>query len=54
MTSDEFEQLCGKSWEEEYKYFCIDRSKKRDQGKYCVFNQSKNTYTECIPETKPF
>ena len=54
MTYDEFKELCRESWEEDYIYLCIDRSKKRDQGRYCVCNESKNTYIECTPETKPF
>ena len=33
MSYDEFKQLCRKSWEDDYNYRCIDRSKKRDQGK---------------------
>ena len=41
MSYDEFKQLCRKSWEEDYNYLCIDRSKKRDQGKYCICNESK-------------
>ena len=45
MIYDEFRAICRKSWEENYNYLCIDRSKKRDQGKYCICNESKkNTY----------
>ena len=29
MSYDEFKQLCRNSWEEEYNYLCIDRSKKK-------------------------
>ena len=54
MHYDEFKELCRKSWEEEYNYLCIDRSKKRDQGRYCICNESKNTYSEATPQTKPF
>ena len=43
MNYDEFKELCGKSWEEDYKYLYIDRFKTRDQGKYCVCNESKKT-----------
>ena len=53
-SNDEFKELCRKSWEEDYNYLCIDRSKKRDQGRYCIFNKRKNTYIECTPETKAF
>ena len=54
MNYDEFKDLCRKSWEEDYNYLCIDRSKKRDQGRYCICNESKNTYLEATPQTKPF
>ena len=54
MSYEEFKELCRKSWEEDFNYLCIDRSKKKDQGRYCICNESKNTYIECIPQTKPF
>ena len=54
MTYDEFKDLCRKSWEEGYNYLYIDRSKKRNQGRYCVCNESKKTYIEATPQTKPF
>ena len=54
MSYDEFKELCRKSWEEDYNYLCIDRSKKRDWGRYFISNESKNTYIECTPETKLF
>ena len=45
MNYDEFKEFCRKSWEEDYNYLCIDRSKKRDQGRYCICNESKkNVY----------
>ena len=54
MTYDEFKELCRKSWDEVYNYLCFDRSKKRDQGRYCICNESKRTYIEATPQTKPF
>ena len=54
MNYDESEELCRKSWEDDYNYLCIDRSKKRDQGKYCICKESKRSYIEATPETKPF
>ena len=54
MSYDEFKELCRKSWEEGYNFLYIDRSKKRDQGRYCICNESKKTYIESSPETKPF
>ena len=54
MNYDEFKELCRKSWDEGYNYLYIDRSKKRDKGKYCICNESKITYLEATPQTKPF
>ena len=44
MNYDEFKELCRKSWEDDYNYLCIDRSKKRDQAKYCICNESKKKH----------
>ena len=54
MSYEEFKDLCRKSREEDYNYLCIDRSKKRNQGRYCNCNESKNTSIERTPETKAF
>ena len=54
MKYDEFKDLCRKSWEEDYNYLYIDRSKKRNQGRYCICNESKKAYIEATPATKPF
>ena len=54
LSYDELKELCRKSGEEYNIYLSIDGSKKREQGKYCICNESKNTYIECTPETKPF
>ena len=54
MSYDGIKQLCRQTWDEHYKYLGIDRSKKRDQGRYCICNESKNTYIEVTPETKTF
>ena len=50
---DEFKELCRKSWDEDYNYLGFDRSKKRDQGRYCIGNESKKSYIEATPQTKP-
>ena len=54
MKDDEFKEMCHKAWSERFNYLCIDVTKKRDNGKYRVFNESKTTYIDCIPETNPF
>ena len=37
MNYDEFKELCRKSWEEDYNYLCIDRSKKKEIKENIVF-----------------
>ena len=54
MKFDEFEKVCRRPWEKEYDYLCIHRSKKRGHGRYCICNESKNTYIECVRETEYF
>ena len=50
MSYDEFKELCRKSWQD-YNYLCIDISKKRDQGRYCICNESKkNAYRSNTPD----
>ena len=50
MSYDEFKELCRNLWKEDYGYLCFDTSKNGDQERYCICNESKNTYRECIPE----
>ena len=54
MKYDEFKEMCHKAWDEKYNYLCIDMAKNKNEGKYRIFNESKTTYIECIPETEPF
>ena len=54
MNYDEFKQMCHKAWDEKYNYLCIDMNKNKNDCKYCIFNESENTYNECIPETDAF
>ena len=54
MSCDDYKQVYTKSWEEDYSYLYIDRSKTRDQVRYCICNESKNTYVESTSETKAF
>ena len=54
MKYDEFKEMCQKARSERFNYLCIDTTKNRDSGKYRIFNESKTTYIDCIPETEPF
>ena len=54
MKHDEFKETCHKAWSERFNYLCIDMTKNKNDGKYRIFNGSKNTYIECICETQHF
>ena len=54
MKYDEFNEMCHKAWSERFNYLCIDLVKNKNEGKYRIFNESKNTYIECFCETEPF
>ena len=49
-----FKEMCQKAWSEKFNYLCIDMTKNKNEGKCRIFNESKNTYIECIPETEAF
>ena len=54
MKYDEFKEMCHKAWGEKLNYLCIDMTKIKNEGRYRIFNESKTTYIDCIPETEPF
>ena len=54
MNYDEFKLMCHKAWDERFNYLYIDMTKNKNEGKYRIFNESKTTYIDCIPETEPF
>ena len=54
MKDDEFKEMCQKYWSEKFHYLWIDVTKNKIEVKNRNFNESKNTYFECICETEPF
>ena len=54
MIYDEFKEMCRVAWSEKFNYLCIDMTKNKNDGKYCIFNESETTYIDCNPETEPF
>ena len=54
MNYDEFKLMCHKAWDEKYNYLCFDVTRNKNEGKYRIFNESKTTYIDCIPESEPF
>ena len=54
MIYDEFKEMCQVAWSEKFNYLCIDMTKNKNDRKYRIFNESKTTYIDRIPETEPF
>ena len=54
MIYDEFKEMCRVAGSEKFNYLCIDMTKNKNEDKYRIFNESKTTYIDCIPETEPF
>ena len=54
MRYDDFKDLCGKLWEEEYNYLCIDRSKNRERGRYFIRNESKKSIWNALQKRNLF
>ena len=44
VNYDEFKNLCGEAWKDDYNYLDFDRSKKKSEGKCCLRNE-KNPET---------
>ena len=51
MLYSEYKEMCHKAWSEKFNYLCIDRTKKKKEGIYRIFSESKHTYIDCICET---
>ena len=54
MNYDEFEELSRKAWDECFNYLDIDRSGRKDEGRYCISNEGKNLYNRCTTEIISF
>ena len=46
MKYDEFKEMCRRASSEAFNYFCIVMGKNRNEGKYRIFSESRNTYIE--------
>ena len=54
MLYREFKQMSREAWIEKFNFLCIHMTKKKNEDKYRIFNESKNTYNECICESESF
>ena len=43
MIYEEFKEMCRVAWGEKLNYLCIDMTKNKNEGKYPIFNEIKNT-----------
>ena len=53
MKYDGFKEMCHEAWSERFNYLCIDMTENKNEVKYPIFNESKTTCIECIPESEP-
>ena len=44
MKYDEFREMCLNAWSERFNYLCIDLTKNKKKGEYCIFNESTDIY----------
>ena len=54
MKYNDIKEMCHRAWSEKINYLRIDMTKNKNEGKYRIFNENKNTYPECLPESEPF
>ena len=54
MKYDDIKEMCHQAWSERFNYLSIDKTKNENEGKYRIFNESKNTYVECTPVSEAF
>ena len=47
----EFKDMCREAWRERFNYVCRDMIENKNENRYHFFNENKNSYTECCPET---
>ena len=54
MKYDDSKEMCRKAWREKFNYLCRDMTKNENDGKYSIFNESKNNYIEHIAQSEAF
>ena len=52
MKYEEFKKKCRKAWSDKVNCVCFEMPKYKNYCKYLIFNESKNTNFECIPESE--
>ena len=43
MKHDEFTEMCHKAWSERFNFLCIDMNRNKNESKYRISNENKNT-----------
>ena len=54
MIYGQINKMCRVAWSEKFNYLCINMTKKKNEGKYRIFNERKSTFIDCIPQSEAF
>ena len=54
MKYYEFKEMSRTTSVEKFNYVCIDLTRIKNEGKYIILNENKDTYIECICEIEAF
>ena len=54
MLYSEFEEMRRKAWSEKSNYMFIDMTRNRIEGKYRIFKENKNTFSDFVSEIEAF
>ena len=54
MLYSEFEELCRKTWSEKSNYMFTDMTRNRIDGKYRIFKENKNTFSDFVSKIEAF
>ena len=46
--------MCHKTWGEKFHYIFIDMTRNKNEGKYRILKESKNTYIDCVCKSEAF
>ena len=54
LKNVECKEMCRKAWSEKIIHLCIDMTRNKNEGKYRIFNESRDTYIEYICKSEAF
>ena len=54
MKDDDFKEMACEAWSKKFIYSCNDMTRNKNECKYRIFNECKNTYIDCICKSEAF